>query len=163
MPRTSLNALNWHRPTACKLPMKRMTLAALILSWSAGLLLHGRPTAWAQERPAIHLALLHRSMNPSAAMMLLAQAGASEVEASETAASSHSNPREVDYRFSTEPATLEQWEARCSGPKQAWLRDYARWHLANRHAPGTKYLVHVCGSEAHLKCQGLGEQASLAV
>lgn len=63
--------------------------------------------------------------------------------------------------FSTRPLEIEDYDARCSGPGLAWLREYARWHRAHRHADDAKYLVHLCGE--HAACEGLGKPSPNAL
>lgn len=70
-----------------------------------------------------------------------------------------SQEEDQSYKFSTKPMSLEQWEARCSAPSLQWLRDYIRWHKANRLEPGAKFIVHSCIPGKPRYCSGLGEWA----
>lgn len=59
-----------------------------------------------------------------------------------------------DLRFATQPVSLQQWQSKCSDTGLDWLAAYAKWHQANRHAEGARFLVHACVTGI---CGGIGE------
>lgn len=54
----------------------------------------------------------------------------------------------AEASVNTRLLTYDSWAQKCSGPKQQWLRDYAKFHRENRNKPDAQFITYVSVSVA---------------